>query len=200
MLGRGLILVLPLLAATVASAHPTAHRGTVAQYGRRPGSSLARPVDRRIVRKRTPIDGVWKVTTTADDLRAVHAPADEIIPENYGDFVYVFDRGRFAFTQESDQACTWQYGTFTVRGHKMAWTFILGGGISPNRAFNKPGEFFRFGWSFYRNTLTLTALKGAISPEEFWAKPWQLVTRKPATRYFSDRCPPPKKALPRTPK
>jgi TRAP-type C4-dicarboxylate transport system substrate-binding protein len=144
---------------------------------------------------RTEIDGVYRVTTTAHDLRAAGAPESEVIPENYGTWTYVLDRGRFADTQESEGACTWGYGKFTVTGHETAWTFIEGGGIAPNRAYNKPGEFFRFDWSLYHDVLTLSALKGAASPANFRAKPWRRITTSPSQRYFSKRCPPPAKAL-----
>ncbi len=61
----------------------------------------------------SPIDGVWRVTTTAGELRAAGDPAP--IPENFGEWVYVFSNGRFAFTQENDEACTWGYGTHIRR-------------------------------------------------------------------------------------
>jgi TRAP-type C4-dicarboxylate transport system substrate-binding protein len=143
-----------------------------------------------------PLDGVYRVTTTAKDLLAVGTPSGDVVPENYGTWTYVFDRGRFAFTEENKQACTWGYGTFAVKGDRVEWTFIDGGGIGPNNAFNKPGEFFVFGWSLYREALTLTPVQGAVSPENFRAKPWQRLSTGPSWRYFSKRCPPPGIALP----
>jgi TRAP-type transport system periplasmic protein len=142
------------------------------------------------------LDGVYHVTTTAKDLRATGVPAGDVIPENYGTWTYVFDRGRFAFTQEDEQACTWGYGTFVVKGKQVEWKFTDGGGTGPNNAFNRPGEFFVFGWSLYRETLTLTPVPGA-SPQNFWAKPWQRISTTPSARYLSKRCPPPANALPR---
>jgi TRAP-type transport system periplasmic protein len=144
----------------------------------------------------SPLDGVYRVTTTANDLRAAGVPAADVVPENYGTWTYVFDRGRFAFTQEDEQACTWAYGTFAVKGKQVEWKFTDAGGISPNNALNKPGEFFVFGWSVYRETLTLTAVPGE-SPENFRAKPWPRISTMPSARYFSKRCPPPANALPR---
>jgi TRAP-type transport system periplasmic protein len=104
-------------------------------------------------------------------------------------------RGRFAITQENPDACTWQYGTFDVDGNRMSWTFTDGGGIAPNYAYNKPGEFFVFDFSAYRDTLTVTPVKGEISPLNFRAKPWRRVSDTPSRRYFSKRCPPPAAAL-----
>ena len=54
----------------------------------------------------TSLDGVYTADTTAADLRAIGTPARDVIPENWGHWVYVLDRGRIAFTQEDAQACT----------------------------------------------------------------------------------------------
>jgi TRAP-type C4-dicarboxylate transport system substrate-binding protein len=145
----------------------------------------------------TQLDGVYRVSTTANDLRRAGAQEGDVISENYGTWIYVFDHGRFADTQESESACTWGYGTFTVKGHEMAWRFTDGGGNAPNGANNRPGEFFRFGWSRYRDHVTLSPIKGSVSPVNFRAKPWQLISEKPSRRYFSKRCPPPAAALSR---
>jgi TRAP-type C4-dicarboxylate transport system substrate-binding protein len=139
------------------------------------------------------LDGVYRVTTTAKDLRGAGTPAGDVIPENYGTYTYVFDRAWFAYTQENKDACTWGYGTFAVKGNQVEWRFTDGGGTGPNNAFNRPGEFFVFGWSLYRETLTLTA----PGPEGFRAKPWQRISTTPSARSFSKRCPPPDNALPR---
>jgi TRAP-type transport system periplasmic protein len=142
------------------------------------------------------LDGVYRVTTTAEDLRAAGTPAGDIIPEAYGTYTYVFDRARFAYTQENKDACTWGYGTYAVKGTQVEWRFTDGGGSGPNNAFSRAGEFFVFGWSLYRETLTLTPVPGA-SPQNFWAKPWQRISPTPSARSFSKRCPPPDNALPR---
>jgi TRAP-type C4-dicarboxylate transport system substrate-binding protein len=152
--------------------------------------------DGQAARGSSQLDGVYRVTTTPKDLRAVGTPPGDIIPENYGTWTYVFNRGRFAYTDENKDTCTWGYGTFVVKGNKVEWTFTDGGGSSPNNAFNRPGEFFVFGWNLYRQTLTLTPVPGA-SPQNFWAKPWQRINATPSARYFSERCPPPANALPR---
>ena len=137
----------------------------------------------------TPIDGVYEMTTTRSDA------VPDFLAENWGKWIFVFDHGRFADTQENKEACTWGYGTFNVTGREMAWIFTDGGGIAPNGAQDKAGEFFRFGWSRYRDTLTVTPVKGAISPSNFRAKPWHRISATPSRRYFSKRCPPPAAAL-----
>ena len=145
----------------------------------------------------TPLDGVYEVNTSRGDLISAGAPSRDVIPENYGHWVYVLDRGRIAFTQEDDEACTWAYAKVAVKRETMDWTILDGGYTrAPYRAYNKPGEAFRFGWSLYRETLTLTPAKGPGAPENFRAKPWHRVSTTPSRSYFSKECPPPKEALP----
>jgi TRAP-type C4-dicarboxylate transport system substrate-binding protein len=147
--------------------------------------------------KAGPLDGVWQFTTTPADLRALAGVSQgDIVPENYGTYTFVIDRGRFAFTQENRQACTWAYGSFTVTGDRFEWLFTDGGGIAPNNAFNKPGEFFTFRWSLYRGILTLYPVKGAESPNPSLGKPWPRISATPSARFLSKRCPPPAGALP----
>jgi TRAP-type C4-dicarboxylate transport system substrate-binding protein len=138
---------------------------------------------------RTKLDGVW----TMDTDRSASAP--EYFPENWGHWIFVFDRGRFGITQENKPSCTWGYGKFRVDGNRTSWTFTDGGGIAPSGAMNRPGEFFKFDLSPYRDTLKLTPVEGEISPRNFRDKPWRRVSETPSSRYFSKRCPPPPEAL-----
>lgn len=142
------------------------------------------------------LDGVYVVNVARGDLVRIGDVGDAI-PENLGHYVYVFDNGRFAFTQEDAQACTWQYGRYSVRGKLTSWTFLDGGWTkSPNHAANKPGEFFKFKWSLFRDTLTLGPVAGATSPPPTYVDPWHRVSTHPSRSYLSKDCPPPKKALP----
>lgn len=141
----------------------------------------------------TPLDGVYRASTTVDDLRRAGDPNP--VPENWGDWIYVLDRGRFAFTQENDEACGWGYGTFILDDDRLEFSFLGGGGIAPNNAVNKPGEFFVFGWSLYRDVLTFTAVPGEISPDNFMLKPWRRTGEAPSAGVFPSRCPPPPDAL-----
>jgi hypothetical protein len=136
---------------------------------------------------RTALDGVWRMDT---------GPSSDGLAENWGHWIFVFDNGKFADTQENHDACTWGYGTFSVRADQTSWKFTDGGGIAPNNATNKPGEFFVFGLSSYRDTMNLTPVPGQISPENFRAKPWRRLSSVPTRRYFSKRCLPPAQALP----
>jgi TRAP-type C4-dicarboxylate transport system substrate-binding protein len=137
------------------------------------------------------LDGVYTMTTKFGD-----DPGDgNVVPENYGHWTFVFRGRHFAITQEYRNACTWGYGKLNVKGAQMEWTFTDGGGIAPDNAQNKPGEFFVFGWNLYRGTLTLTPVPGATSPANFRLKPWHRISTAPSARYFSKRCPPPADAL-----
>jgi TRAP-type C4-dicarboxylate transport system substrate-binding protein len=136
---------------------------------------------------RGPLDGTYVVDTT-------NGGDADLEEENYGHWVYVVDRGRFAFSQENGPACTWGYGTWKVHGATVEWLFTDGGGEAPNGAMNKPGERFVFGWSKFRDTLTLTGVPGEISPLNFDVEPWHRVG-KPDPRRLSTRCPPPSEAF-----
>jgi TRAP-type C4-dicarboxylate transport system substrate-binding protein len=143
------------------------------------------------------LDGVWQFTDTAAESQAVPgAGAGGAMPENYGAWTLVLDRGHFAITQEDQLACTWGYGTFTIKENRIEWLFTNGGGIAPTNSANKPGEDFIFGWSLYRGVLTLSPVKGAISPSNFRVKPWTRVSTTPSARFLSKRCLPPAGALP----
>jgi hypothetical protein len=118
-------------------------------------------------------------------------------PENWGTWTFVFDRGHFAITQQNAQACTWGYGTYTVSKRQTTWDFADGGGVAPSGALNKPGEHFVFGWSTYRDTVTLTAVPSAVSPDNFYLQPWHRLNKKPSASYLSKTCGPPAQALPK---
>jgi hypothetical protein len=100
--------------------------------------------------------------------------------------------GRFAFTQENKNACTWQYGKATLKGSELDWDFTDGGGIAPTHAENKPGEYFVWRWSLYRQVLTLRPIR----PTDLTVERWQRTSSTPSKGALSDRCPPPKEALP----
>jgi TRAP-type transport system periplasmic protein len=139
----------------------------------------------------TDLDGVW----TMDTDRSAAVP--DYLDENWGHWVFVLDRGRFAITQENATSCTWGYGVFALNGDRMSWSFLDGGGIAPNNATNRPGEFFVFDVSTYRDTLTLSPVEGEISPVNFRAEPWRRISETITREHFSTTCPPPGVALDR---
>ena len=138
---------------------------------------------------KTRFDGTWQMDTG----RSASAP--EYLDENWGHWILVFDRGRFAITQENKTSCTWGYGTFSVDGDTTTWRFTDGGGEAPNDATNKAGEQFSYRLSIFRDSATLSPVKGAVSPANFNAKPWRRLG-PPARAKLSRRCPPPAQALP----
>jgi hypothetical protein len=165
----------------------------------KPAAKPDAPVRCRAVRQsgraRTPIDGVYLMDTSLADVPPAQRANDpEVVnSENLGHFVWVFERGRFANTQNYKDACTWAYGRYTVTGHTMRLIFTAGGGIAPNNAADKPGEDFKFTWSRYRDTVTLGRAKAATSPLEtvLRRRPWHLVSATPSGDVFDKRCPPP---------
>jgi TRAP-type C4-dicarboxylate transport system substrate-binding protein len=150
------------------------------------------PSAAQLAGKAGPLDGVWRFTATPADLRSAGWSQGDVVPENYGTFTIVIDRGRFAFTNENRRACIWAYGTFTVHGNQFKELFTDGGGVAPTGAANKPGELFTDRWSLYRGVLTLSPVLGPSMP-----KPWLKISTTPSPRFLSARCPPPTGALPR---
>jgi TRAP-type C4-dicarboxylate transport system substrate-binding protein len=153
--------------------------------------STSRAATGASTRPPTASDGVYTMDTSeADGMKS----DPNIVPENWGHWVFVFGAERFAFTQENAQACTWGYGTYTVTDGRIVWKLIDGGGDAPNGAVNKPGEEFVFGWTRYRDTLTLTAVPGAVSPDNYFLRPWHRADSRPSAALLSKRCPPPMEA------
>lgn len=114
----------------------------------------------------TAIDGVYSYHTTLDELRAADPyPADDI-PENYGDFQTVFNRGLFTQAQPLGDK---EAGTFLVVGNKLTMTVTQGSG---GPAHDRPGEVFTYYWSLYRDQLTLREVSGQVSPVGLTLRPW----------------------------
>ena len=81
----------------------------------------------------TRLDGTWQMDTG----RSASAP--EYLDENWGHWILVFDRGRFAITQQNTTSCTWGYGTYSVDGDETTWQFTDGGGGQRRLNFARPG-------------------------------------------------------------
>jgi TRAP-type C4-dicarboxylate transport system substrate-binding protein len=143
----------------------------------------------------TPVDGAWDFESDEADLVAAPGNEGDVTPENWGHYVFAFSRGRFAITQEAPGACTWVYGTFSVRGHRMIWDVADSGGFGPHDAFNRPGEHFEYSWSRFKDTLELSPVRGAISPNNFLALAWRRVGDDARRAPLSRRCPPPPAGL-----
>jgi TRAP-type C4-dicarboxylate transport system substrate-binding protein len=159
-----------------------------------PAPGCAAHEHRRTTGKASQLDGLWSMDTTADELAEISPPGD-VAPENWGEFIVALLAGRFAFTNENSEACIWGHGSYELNGNILDWSIEDGGGKAPTDAANRPGEFFRFRWSRYRDQLRLTGVKGAISPEGFRVKPWRLLDGEPSLDALSPRCRPPADAL-----
>jgi hypothetical protein len=140
----------------------------------------------------TSVDGVYHLTVTAQQqAKNDHIPVAQEDPANYGDFVLVLDRRRFASTTENKLACTWQYGRVTLRDDVMDWTVINGGGTG-TQAFLKPGEFFGMHWSLYRRILSLRP----FTPPDVGPQAWYQVSSTPTAQALNRGCGLPKQAFP----
>jgi TRAP-type C4-dicarboxylate transport system substrate-binding protein len=143
------------------------------------------------------IDGNYLARITKSDLLKAGEQPGDLYVENYGEFRIVFDRGRFAFTQQQSPSCTWGYGTFKVTGNKLQMLFIDGGGKSPNIAYNRPGELYDYTWSTYKGAMKWSPVPGAVSPGGWAQKPWIRHGTAPANKFLSKECPPPAAAFER---
>lgn len=149
-------------------------RGETTSGDRESPGCAAPGADREDAGKATPIDGTYRMTTTAEELTEAE-PSEELLSENYGRWRFTLDRGRLRYTQSSEGATRWTTGVYTVRGNTLILRIKDYGGEDPNGAAERPGEVFSFHWSRYRDALTLSAVRGAISPTGFRLKPWRKV-------------------------
>jgi TRAP-type C4-dicarboxylate transport system substrate-binding protein len=121
--------------------------------------------------QRTPIDGTYRMHTTADDLRAAGSPPADINVDNYGDFQMVLDRGHFTQKQPRGARAA---GTYAVKGDILTLT-TRSAAVGEAKAQPVAGEQFTYRWSLYRDQLALMPVAGKISPEPFRAKPWRRI-------------------------
>jgi TRAP-type transport system periplasmic protein len=142
----------------------------------------------------TPLDGLWLMETTREEAATV-VQASDLVPENWGEFIIAYRDGRFAFTTESEGACIWAYGSYSVDGDVVEWRIEDGGGETPQDAANTPGEVFHYTWSRYRDQLTLGPVDGKVSAEPFRVEPWRRLDGEASVDSLSERCPPPADAL-----
>jgi TRAP-type C4-dicarboxylate transport system substrate-binding protein len=126
--------------------------------------------------KATPIDGIYRMTTTLNESVKFSgdAPGD-IASENYGRWKFVLDRGRLYYTQSSKGSSRWTKAVYTVSGHTLTFRITDYGGEAPNGARERTGEVYAFRWSRYRDQLTLTPAAGKISPGNFRVEPWRRI-------------------------
>jgi TRAP-type transport system periplasmic protein len=142
-------------------------------------------------RSTSAIDGNYSLSYTDKELVAAGAPRDGVVPENWGEFRLVLDRGRFASTQHNAQACTWNYGTFAFDGKILELSMADGGGKAPSGSANKPGELFDYEVSSYHDSMKWSVVPDKESPGGWTLKPWHRETGKPSADHLEKQCLPP---------
>ncbi len=159
-----------------------------------PGSGSAKPLPTPVpAGPASAIDGNYTLRSTAEELTAAGASPGEVVPGNWGDMRWVFDRGRFGSTQSAStsagKTCTWNYGTYTVQDGQVLEMTVLGGG--GDSGANRPGEVFDYGVSTYRDTMTWSPVPGSVSPIPWTVKPWQRQSSESWTQFLDRDCLPP---------
>jgi TRAP-type C4-dicarboxylate transport system substrate-binding protein len=114
-------------------------------------------VGERASDRETPVDGRYELSIRASDL-----PAAVRLPEQYGRWQIVLDRGHFRLTQGSDGANWTADGSVRVSGDKMTWSVSDAYDESPHNAPDgpplRPGDQLRFRWHRSAAQLGLHAL------------------------------------------
>ena len=138
----------------------------------------------------TKLDGVWKMDTDRS------AAPPEYFPENWGHWVFVFDRGRYAITQENKPSCTWGYGKFTVHGSRTRWASRTAAESLRAERATSPARSWSSTSAPIGTRSKLDAGGGADLPEQLPRQAVAAAVRHADAAYFSKRCPPPADALP----
>jgi TRAP-type C4-dicarboxylate transport system substrate-binding protein len=109
---------------------------------------------------RTPVDGAYEVTVRPGDLLKATR-----VPEQYGRWQVVLDRGRFRLSEDSDGADWAADGHVRVSGEGMTWTFDDALDWGPHGAREVPvavGDKLVFRWRRTGRSLVLTSRQGPL--------------------------------------
>jgi TRAP-type C4-dicarboxylate transport system substrate-binding protein len=128
--------------------------------------------------KATPLDGAYAVSVDSRDL-----PASQRIPEAYGSWEIVLDRGRFRFSQRSDGADWVADGRVRVSGHQMSWTVVDAADVGPHGVPDgiplRRGLTVRFRWRRDGNGLVLVSAKARPALTALTVRPLARVADAP---------------------
>ncbi len=126
----------------------------------------------------TQLDGAYAVTLDPRDL-----PASQRIPEAYGSWEIVLDRGRFRLTQRSDGAEWVGWGRVRVVGDEMRWMVVGGLDMGPHGAPDgvplKSNDVLRFRWQRRGGTLQLEPMGAAPALPPLTVRPLARVADAP---------------------
>jgi TRAP-type C4-dicarboxylate transport system substrate-binding protein len=126
----------------------------------------------------TPLDGVYAVMVDPRDL-----PPSERLPEAYGSWQIVLDRGRFRFRQRSDGADWVGVGRVRVVGDEMRWSVTWAGDWGPHGTPDgvplKSNDVLRFRWQRRSGALKLEHRGGAPALPALSVRPLARVADAP---------------------
>jgi hypothetical protein len=99
-----------------------------------------------------PVDGVYALRIAPHQL-----PASERLPETYGSWQIVLDRGRFRLTERSAYAHWFADGQVRVNGNEMSWKVVDADALAPqpDGVPLRRGETLDLRWQRTGGTLTL---------------------------------------------
>jgi hypothetical protein len=125
------------------------------------------------------VDGVYSLTVPA---QALAQP--QRIPEAYGSWQIVLDRGRFRLTERSDAASWIADGQVDVRGDRMVWTIdhygSMGAAGTPDGDPVGVGERLRLGWRRSGAALVLATDRATPVLAALGAQPLERVQDAPS--------------------
>ncbi len=99
----------------------------------------------------TPIEGMWEISLTRDELAAAGGREEELDdPIMWGTWRLLLAGGEFSFIDPASGQTT-DTGTYVVDGDELTLTHRAAEG----------GVVFRVRWSLYRDTLTFELIPGA---------------------------------------
>jgi TRAP-type C4-dicarboxylate transport system substrate-binding protein len=126
----------------------------------------------------TALDGLYALTVAPRDL-----PASRRIPEAYGSWQIVLDRGRFRLSQRSDDAAWIADGQIRVADDEMSWSVADALDVGPHEAPDgiplRSGEMLRFRWRRSGGALVLASEEATPALPALSARPLARIADAP---------------------
>ncbi|MEY2442851.1 MAG: hypothetical protein QOJ46_2277 [bacterium] len=138
--------------------------------------------------RETPVDGRYELSLRASDL-----PAATRLPELYGRWQIVLDRGAFRLTQGSDAANWTADGSLSISGDVMTWRVSDAYDESPHSAPDgtplQPGDELRFRWRRGAGQLDLDSLDARPELPSLGVRALQRIGDAPGQQRLADPTP-----------